>query len=80
MKKFFVILLVVSMSVVLSGCGSTNGSESWPAVSKPASLISPKLIAETGGQQIYKFSDGDRTCYFTENISFKSAGGIWCTP
>jgi hypothetical protein len=40
-----------------------------------------KLVANTEDVDVYKFQDGTRVCYFTENKYSNDAGsGIWCTP
>lgn len=77
---FMSILLVagiILLAVYLDARG--QGSTIETVVEDPI-LIQTILIAETYNTNIYKFSDGDRVCYVTENNGLRTAAGIWCTP
>jgi hypothetical protein len=48
-------------------------------------FITAVLIAKSEEVEVYKFNDGDRTCYITESSVngggiMSTGASIWCTP
>jgi len=66
-------ILIISLVLVLlvSACVATAHAQTNKNVST--------LLVSDAGANVYKFYDGNRTCYYT-TTRLAYAGGIWCTP
>lgn len=68
MKKRFLVLLTAL--VFVSSCG---GSVDTPSLQ----TVTPVLVAQGEWTKVYRFQDGNTTCYFTEGGTIE-AGDIFC--
>lgn len=67
--------LFVAMALILNGCAPQ------PAPQNLANVTQAQLVAVGKDSEVFKFMDGDRTCYIVENtIYINTPSGIWCTP
>jgi hypothetical protein len=70
------IILWIVLLLGLVSCGPAEGLYMPNKVSD--GKIQAVLIAEGGSTQVYRFTDGNVTCYYTENNTINTASGIWC--
>jgi hypothetical protein len=78
-------VLIVVLAIVLTSCvpvaENGSGTPQPGFFDTRADSANIKQVANTTDVIVYKFQDGTRVCYFTENDYSNDAGsGIWCTP
>jgi len=80
------LIVLAALATVLSSCGPCDPETGKCTAPLDSLLTSPtpnshvkqlELFAQSDNQYIYKFKDGNTTCYVTQG-RYSGYGAIWC--